>query len=178
MKHALTFIFALAATDAQAGTLLIDCQRYESKCNGDKCYALADGLKQDTKKEVLKLQKMELVHYTIDDTRATVSVDDEGSGIKYTPEFEFVTRDENTITLKNKTESGAAKERVVIDKVSGFYAKYLIHTDGSMKDVPIGEPYSAYFGWCEDKTPKKSDDTVPAATITPPAQPAASVAPQ
>ncbi len=147
--RALFFALLLFPFAAQAGELKVSCQRYESNCSGnEKCAAIADALKQDKNKELLATQRTETVHYVIGDTRATASVDDEQSGIKYTPEFKFVTRSGNDIILENKLETGVVKEQVVIDKKLGFYAKYLLHTDGSMKDVPVGEPYSAYFGWC------------------------------
>lgn len=154
--RALVFALLLFPFAAQAGELKVSCKRYPSDCSGtEECNAIAEALRQDKNKEVLKSPKLETVHYVIGDTRATASIDDEASGIKYTPEFKFVTREGNNVILENKLDTGAAKERVIIDKKLGFYAKYMLHTDGSMQDVPVGEPYSAYFGWCtQTKSPQ------------------------
>src|SRR5262249_40632171 len=72
------------------------------------------------------------------------------------------------IVLENRDSHGDVKEKVEIDKISGFYDKYLIHTDNSIKDVPLGQPYVAYFGWCDVHKP---DVSAAPATPPPPAVP-------
>jgi hypothetical protein len=157
--RALSFALVLSFVtfSAHAATLNLSCQRYESKCKGEKCYDNAARLKQDKEKKIFTMQHMENINYAIREDGATATFDDAKADAtlvngKYTLEFKYVTQDDAKIVLENKTDTGVVKEQVNIDKLTGFYAKYLLHTDGSLKDVPIGEPYSAYFGWCEDMT--------------------------
>jgi hypothetical protein len=159
MRALLTIILCLAASAAQANTLYVHCLRYESKCTGDKCHDIAEKLKLDTKKELLHAHKMEHVNYVIQEDGAKATFSEAAANArlvdgKYTLHFKSVQQNDAAITLENKTDTGAVKEQVIIDKITGFYIKYLLHTDNSIKDVPVGEPYSAYFGWCEDTTDK------------------------
>lgn len=169
-----------------AETLYFHCQRYESQCSGNDCYRIADGLRADTERKLLTtVQKLESVEYRIAESAAEATLDNAAPNAiltrnnKYVIRYENVDIGPNLITVEDKTGSGIVKEKVEIDKLSGFYADYIIHTDNTIRDVPIGEPYTAYFGWCEDvnggpapsAVPAVLDNLVPAATPAPPAAP-------
>lgn len=161
MKYLFAFIILFAAMPAQAGNVLyLHCQRFPSKCAGQKCFEIARALKEeDENREFFSKQRLENADYEIRDNEATGTLDNvaafaELSNGKYIVRFKHVFQNTGNITMEHRNEAGETKERVIIDKFTGFFAKYLIHTDGSLKDVPIGEPYSALFGWCEDTTDK------------------------
>jgi hypothetical protein len=152
----LALILIFLASNAQAAPVTVHCQRYESKCTGAKCYTIADGLKEDTKKEVLTLQKMDKVDYMVQNNTGTEiaaveNADNPGKVEKYVTTFGTLNLDEDKTVMSNKNDAGAVREEITIDNHNGFYTRYLIHTDGSIKDVPIGEPYKAFFGWCEEE---------------------------
>lgn len=44
---------------------------------------------------------------------------------------------------------GAILERTEISRVDGRITIEEIHTDGSIKDIPIGQPYGKYIGYCK-----------------------------
>mgnify|MGYP003394034070 CR=1 FL=1 len=171
----ITLAGALAAGNADAKTVYLACKRYESKCSGDKCYELTAALQSNSEwRETLASQNMEPVEYIIREDGATailsrLTTDAKLAGGKYIVEFKYVTQDPIRFILENKTDTGDVKERIIIETGSWFYVKYLLHTDRSLRDVPIGEPFSAYFGWCEDLTDKRAlpDVPIPAAPPAP-----------
>jgi len=169
--RAILYAAALAFIATQANATASTCQRYQSKCTGQKCYALAEGLREDVR-NALAAQQMERIDYAIENGHAIATVDPEAKMHEtYTSEFKFVAEEVGKSALENRTETGVTKERVIIEKPSGFYVHYLLHTDNSLNDVPLGEPYSAYFGWCDlppEITPTPAQPEVPAA---PPAAP-------
>jgi len=160
---------ALALIATQADAANITCQRYQSKCTGQKCYALAEGLREEVR-NALAVQQMERIDYAIENSHAIATVDPEAKMHEtYTSEFKFVSTDAGKFALENRTETNVAKERVIIEKSSGFYVQYLLHTDNSLNDVPLGEPYSAYFGWCDlpAEMPAPALPEAPAAPVIP-----------
>lgn len=174
-------IFSVATALALASPALADdqhldltCTRYKSKCAGKDCYTLANGMKADPERRILSLPGLEELRYVIAPGSAaeTMIKGDELTLTKrkYQISYEQVSYGENDITISNHDAKGADKERVIIEPVSGFYAYYLLHTDGSIKDVPIGEPYRAYFGWC-------ASGQAPATPAAPPAPPAVAAPP-
>jgi hypothetical protein len=40
-------------------------------------------------------------------------------------------------------------ERITINRMNGELLRELISTDGSIKEVPLGQDYSQYFGYCD-----------------------------
>lgn len=47
-----------------------------------------------------------------------------------------------------KQVNGVVDSKAYINRVTGFFYTYNIHTDGSIKGLAIGEPYSGAFGYC------------------------------
>lgn len=149
------FPLAFADAPAEAGTLFLKCQRYESKCKAAACYQLGEALRADKDGTIYKVKITEPVQYAITADSATASLENPKlgkakSGGQYTITYKRIPREDepNLIVLEIRTSVGEVKERVEIDRLSGIYAHYLIHSDNSIKDVPLGEPYTAYFGWC------------------------------
>ena len=166
----------LIASSASAETLYLHCFRYESKCLAEKCYQIADRLVENLEwKATLSAEKMEPIDYVVRDNSAVgittkTSQDAKLEGGKYTVLFKSVTQDDARILLEYKNEAGFVRESVAVEKQTGFYANYLLHTDSTIKDTPVGKPYVAYFGWCEDTTATHGVYTPkPAASKTAPA---------
>jgi len=183
-------IFALAQTPpiilppaqviASNIPMVFSCQRFKSKCSGASCYALVSGLQKDTGRSILDARKTEVVEYSVDVLHSIEMLKTEQVDplLKRQLSIEYlnVENAHGKITISNKDKKGAVKEKVEITPATGFYLYYLIHTDGSIKDVPIGEPFSAYFGWCDNKSPAGAmiPDTTPVEApatevLTPPA---------
>lgn len=146
------------AGSASANVLYLHCQRYESKCVGEKCYEIAEGLNADPEwRNALPVNKLEQLDYVVHDDKAVVITDNAMRGSlktqdsKYTIPFNNVRQDSVRIQLEI-TSGSAVKERVTVIKHTGFYSAYVLHTDTSIKDIPVGTPYKAYFGWCDDTT--------------------------
>lgn len=145
---------AFAADNKSDNHLTTTCQRYESKCAGSACYRLGSALKADKEHNIYAMQKMEVVRYNIDQNSATALFDNvtpnaKLSNGKYEISYKLVIWRNDVIVLGNEASTGVMKEKIEIDRVSGFYAYYLMHTDNTIKDVPLGEPYTASFGYCE-----------------------------
>ena len=143
------------------------CKRYKSKCTGEMCYQLAEGLKRDTTRKILSATTTETVLYKVNGDQATETVTARGTiqvqnaDGKYDTLYERVIASPNNLIAENRTNNGQVSEKAEIDLVSGFYTYYALHNDGSIKDVPLGAPYTAYFGWCD----------LPAASAAPAAAP-------
>jgi len=151
-------LLIFTASAAQANVLYLHCQRYESKCVGEKCYEIAEGLNADPEwRNALPANKLEQLDYVVHDDKAVVITDNAMRGSlktqdsKYTIPFNNVMQDSVRIQLEI-TSGSAVKERVAVIKHTGFYSAYVLHTDTSIKDIPVGTPYKAYFGWCDDTT--------------------------
>lgn len=172
---------------AQAETLSFSCERFKSNCTGQECYKLVNALQKDTTRQIFTVKKTEIVDYKIDATGAVETL----RGEQAVPDkdrqliihYKFVASEYGKIVMANRDPKNIMKEEAQIEPTSGFYLYYLIHTDGSIKDVPIGEPYTAYFGWCENMSapgaklpeanptpatvPETSPSTAPAPDPTP-----------
>lgn len=165
-KTSLLFLAtALAAPAAHAEDLNLRCQRYESKCSATACYHLSEALKDDKDRQIFAIQKTEIVDYLVKDTEAVAILENEVPNAtltdgKYVLPYKHVRWEDGIVMMENRTSSGMTKERIEIDRDFGFYAHYMMHTDKSIKDVPLGEPYTAYFGWCEDVT-VRPEETAP-----------------
>lgn len=149
------FVAALAAPAAHAEMLELKCQRYESKCSASACYHLSEALKDDKDRQIFAIQKTEEVDYHIEDTTASAMLENEVPNAtltegKYVLPYKHVKWEDGIVVLENKTSGGMTKEKIEIDRDFGFYSHYVMHTDSSIADVPLGEPYTAYFGWCEE----------------------------
>jgi hypothetical protein len=181
----------------------ITCQRFQSNCNADTCLQLVNALQKDVARKIFTVRRTEIVTYTIDETGAVEKL--RGQQAVYSKDRAMVMNYKNVATdalgkiiFTNKDRKGNANMRVEIDPLSGFYLNFFLHTDGSIKEVPVGEPYLGYFGWCspgdevlppalpvESETPEGESSTAPAAPATPaspatpaiPATPAAPAAP-
>lgn len=153
---------AMLAASAQAETLDLKCQRYESKCSASACYHLSEALKDDKDRQIFAIQKTEEVDYHIEDASATATLENEVPNAtltegKYILPYKHVSWKDGIVVLENRTSSGMTKEKIEIDRDFGFYSHYMMHTDSSIADVPLGEPYTAYFGWCEDTSVKQPE---------------------
>lgn len=132
----------------------LDCKRYESRCVGDRCYEMETALRTNSDwRGQIPPERMESLQYVVRADGALsmterVRVGATISNGKYVIPIKHVTDGASSIQLENKTDEGIVRERVAIDKNTGFYAAYLMHTDATISDVPIGAPYAAYFGWC------------------------------
>lgn len=147
-------IASLAAHPVHAATLFLRCHRYESKCKAAACYNLSDALREDKSGQIFDIKKTETVEYAIDGEHATGLLDNAApnatwSNGKYTIAYKHSPDGSNIITMKSFTPDEKVKEQVEIDRMSGVYSHYLMHTDNTLGDIPLGEPYFAYFGWCE-----------------------------
>lgn len=164
MKKTIGFAFIAAlAAPAHAEILDLKCQRYESQCSASACYHLSEALKDDKDRQIFAIQKIEEVDYHIGETEATAMLDNEFPNAtltdgKYVLPYKHVIWKDGVVVLENRTSSGMPKERVEIDPDFGFYSHYMMHTDNSIKDVPVGEPYAAYFGWCEYAVAKEDPE--------------------
>lgn len=165
---ALSIVFCSAVT-ARGETMSFDCQRYKSKCTAKACEELANGIREDSSKKILSLQGLESVEYVVNPRMAyenrRKAEDQSLAKRKYLVNYKFIEITPAMITLSNKAPSGIEKERVQIEPTSGFYRHYILHTDGSIKDVPIGEPYQAYFGWCNNTTGKTQENPAAVAPL-------------
>ncbi len=170
-------LFAWAASPAMAeNKLTTHCQRYESKCTGSACYRLGSALKDDKDRHIYTMRKMDVVQYDIDPTTATATFDNATPNAKltngkYTIPYKHAIWRDDVIVLENTATSGVIKEKIEIERKTGFYAYYLMHTDDSIKDVPLGEPYTASFGYCQLPgvvLPVAPEDEEPIAAPTPP----------
>lgn len=160
--------FLVSVVDAQAESFSFSCQRFKSNCTGSECDKLVTALQKDTARQIFTVKKTEIVDYRIDSTGAVETL--RGEQADYSADrqlviyYKFVTNEFGKITMKNYEPKGATKEIAQIEPTSGFYMYYLMHTDGSIKDVPIGQPYTAYFGWCQNpNAPIKTPAATPAA---------------
>jgi hypothetical protein len=158
MSRTLPFALAawLASLPAQAADMGFSCQRFKSSCAGGACAAMAEGLKQDTTRSILGLRKTQRVAYRISEANAYETIETtlrgEASAKKLETRYGSVKAGETSLTLENRNAKGVVSESVEISLSDGFYSNYVLHTDGSIKEVPIGEPYIAYFGWCDPAT--------------------------
>jgi hypothetical protein len=162
---------------ALADTNNLTCKRYKSKCTGETCFQIADNLKVDTAQKALPASSTETVEIKVSGDVGTetmlvrgVSAKEENS--KFKTSYEYVTVTPQAITLQNRADNGRVSERMDVDLLTGFYTYYALHNDGSMKDVPIGQPYAAYFGWCDiGNGPAAAPTPVPLdpVPVTPPA---------
>lgn len=155
MRALLAAIMLLTPSLAMAaGEINLSCQHYQSKCSASACYSAAEKFALDTDRELLKNPNIEKTFYIITADHAQAMFEATAAGAstiqgKYTLDFKYVTHAKDSITLENKLDDGTVKERVIIDKKTGFYIKYMLSTDKSLKDVPVGYPFYAYFGWCD-----------------------------
>lgn len=161
MKRLLVFIaLCLTASAAEANTLYLHCLRYQSQCSGQKCLDIGEALKATANSELLKTQAKDVIDFTLEeDHGAGYLAEDAPNAVKigenkYKITYQHVFITPETITLEHKEESGKVRGRSTIDKLTGIYMSFVLHTDGSLKDVPVGAPYTAFFGWCEDVTDK------------------------
>jgi hypothetical protein len=149
------------------------CSRYQSKCLGKACDDMAAGVREDSEKKLLRFPNLEVLEYEIEPGNASESLIKGDvmalSARKYKATYKNVLITPSAITFVNKTPEGTEKDRLFIDPISGFYSYYILHTDGSIKEVPIGEPYKAYFGWCNkiDQLAKPADATLAPAEAQP-----------
>ncbi|MDX2113092.1 MAG: hypothetical protein SFW63_05120 [Alphaproteobacteria bacterium] len=177
MKRLSSFVLAaLVSFPALANEfqLTYECTRFKSKCIGTACRVIHDGLINDTERSILKVRKTQIVEYVIDPARAVETIKTELAGDldrdqSLVLEYRAITHRLGQITLSNHNSRGQVTERVTINTETGLYGFYLLHTDGSIKDVPVGEAYTAYFGWCENKSPAGSSlpETAEPAAATP-----------
>jgi len=164
---------------AHAEQLSFSCERFKSNCMGQDCYKLVSALQKDVAHQIFTVKKTEIVDYKIDATggvetlRGEQAVPDKDRQLVI--HYKYAVSEYGKIVLKNTDPKNNVKEEAQIEPTSGFYLYYLIHTDGSIKDVPIGEPYTAYFGWCENMSAPGAK--LPEANPTPSAVPATAPAP-
>lgn len=151
-------IFLFTTSAAEANVLYLHCQRYRSTCTAEKCYQIADGLSADSEwRGSLPASKLEQLDFVVRENDAMMITENNLPGMsrtknnKYTVLFDKIMQDPARIQMEI-TSDKAVKERVSIIKRTGFYSAYMLHTDTSIKDIPIGTPYTAYFGWCDDTT--------------------------
>jgi hypothetical protein len=140
-----------------ADKVTYECTRFKSNCVGASCHKIYDGLQLDTGRTILGVRKTQVVEYVIDPLSATETIktllaDDKDRDQSLVIEYKHVLNAYGRITLSNLDSKKKIKEQARIDAASGLYSFYMLHTDGSIKDVPVGEPYTAYFGWCENKS--------------------------
>lgn len=172
-------LFSLPFTaQAQIKPQIFECQRFQSKCTGEGCYQLLDGFKKDVTKKILTVRKTETVDYVIDEAGGVETLRGEQAvpsrDRQLVMNYKFVGNEYGKIALFNKDKKGAVNIKVEIEPTTGFYYNFLIHTDGSIKEVPLGEPYLAYFGWCTGDTisqPSPADVATPPEPATAPAKP-------
>jgi hypothetical protein len=134
-----------------------ECTRFKSKCIGTACDKIYAGLKLDVQRSILTMRPTQLVEYRITPQRAletikTALAEDKDRDQKLVIEYLSVQQSGGEIVLANHDDKNNIREKVTINLASGLYAFQLLHTDGSIKDVPVGEPYTAYFGWCDNKS--------------------------
>lgn len=144
----LTLLASAAVSSAQAATLLYECQRYRSPCTGEKCYHIASQLGLDTGRTLLTKVPVQHLNYIIDNMQAREQIEHNTTDITLYTQIDI---QDNFIILSNVDASGKPFARASINKQNGVYSHYLIHNDGSIRDVPVGTPYRAYFGWCDKK---------------------------
>jgi hypothetical protein len=131
----------------------ITCQRFQSNCTADACMQIIGALQKDTERKIFTVRRTETVTYTFDNTGAVEKLRGEQAVFNKqrlpVMNYKTVTTDaQGKIMLTNKDRKGNINIRVEIEPASGFYLNFFLHTDGSIKEVPVGEPYLAYFGWC------------------------------
>ncbi|MFW0778233.1 MAG: hypothetical protein ACN2B6_11020 [Rickettsiales bacterium] len=158
MKY-LVFIPTLLMLAAPANaTMKFTCERFKSSCTGTSCEKLYLALHKDVDHKILTMRKTQLVEYEIERHHAKETLvslrTEEEKDVPLVIDYKHVETPYGKLILTNKDRKGDVKEKTEIEPTSGLYRYYLIHTDGSIKDVPVGEPYAAYFGWCEDNTAK------------------------
>ena len=71
---------------------------------------------------------------------------------KFSTTYEYATVSPQHVVFQNRTDNGRVSEQVDIDAVTGFYTHYtpaLPPTARDEKDIPLGQPFAAYFGWCD-----------------------------
>lgn len=173
LRSFLGLLVCMTPLSAKAEILTFSCERFKSNCTGQECYKLVSALVKDTTHQIFTVKKTEIVDYKIDATGAVETL----RGEQAVPDkdrqliihYKSVENKFGKIILTNYEPKGAIKETAEIEPTSGFYLYYLIHTDGSIKDVPIGEPYTAYFGWCENMSAPgaKLPETKPTAPAEP-----------
>lgn len=136
---------------------------------------MISALQQDTTHQILTVRKTEIVDYKIDTAGAVETLRGEQAvpdkDRQLTIRYKFVSNDYNKIVMMNRDPKNAVKEEARIEPSTGAYHYFLLHTDGSIKDVPIGEPYTAYFGWCENMS-------APGAKLPQPEKPATEAKPE
>lgn len=142
-----------AAPPAQDLKKTFTCQRFKSSCTGQACLQRAAELQKDTEHKILAVKKTEFVEYAIHSTQAIETLKGEQIDPTLKRALTITYTDVETtpdkIFLGNKDKNNTPKDKVEILTSTGFYLDYQLHTDGSIKEVPIGEPYAAYFGWCD-----------------------------
>lgn len=149
-------VIAIAAYpfSAYAEPMKFSCERFKSNCLGKACEQIYVALQKDASRQILSVKKTETVEYEINETGATEKLVgaqiDPSIQRSLTINYKNIASAYGKITLSNKDAKGNVKEMASIEPASGFYRYLLIHTDGSIKEVPIGEPYTAYFGWCNN----------------------------
>lgn len=156
-KGLLIFTLLLShGAHAQSQEMKFSCTRYQSKCNGKQCDEIGKGFRADREKKILKLPNVEVLEYSIMPEAAQEKMIKGDASVfamhKYTVNYKNVQMTPTSIVFSNSTPEGMQKERITIEPASGFYSYYILHTDGSIKEVPVGDPYKAYFGWCEDRS--------------------------
>ncbi|MDX1975957.1 MAG: hypothetical protein SFT92_09850 [Rickettsiales bacterium] len=155
MRRLIWLLLATATLPSMAqAEMVFSCQRYRSKCAGDECLTIANKLKLDTGRSMLTLVTPQTITYRINDNKAQEVIEINGEEQRYP--YEKTESSESLITLSNLQPNGTLKEQVTINLINGIYTHYAIHNDGSIKDVPVGLPYRAWFGWCDRQ------NTVPA----------------
>ncbi len=180
MRSALLFLCGIAiATAALADdATTYSCKRYQSQCKAGDCRKLAAQMvvrPESVQKILAAATQLETLNYAVmlseakeTATNAAEAPAPDPLAAPTTPPahaskshvYEYVSKSDGGFMLENRTTAGQTKEEVNI-AANGFYSYYLISTDGSMHDVPIGEPYVTYFGACT----KTSADAAPAAPV-------------
>ena len=178
MKHLVFLPIALMlASPAVAEPMKFTCERFKSNCAGADCENLFLALHKDTEHKILTMRKTQIVEYEIERHHATEKLislrTEEEKDVPLIIEYTHVTTPYGKLILANEDRKGDIKEKAEIEPTSGLYRYYLLHTDGSIKDVPVGEPYTAYFGWCENNTAKGDSiiNTAPVDAPTPAVEP-------
>jgi|GEM_PF-3155003 len=153
--------------DTAAPDLHLQCYRFRTKCLGQQCYDIGEVMPQDPEQRHMKVAETERVEYSFlgNHAREHRLVGAEGAKTDYYADYAGIERTPTLIKMTTKSRDGAVTDTTEIHLNNKFYAFYAIHSDGTIKEVPLGVPYTAYFGWC---------DTIGANT-TIPAEPAAAV---
>ena len=150
-------VLVAAPSFADTPEIIYECTRFKSKCTGTACDKIYAGLKLDVQRSILTMRPTQLVEYRITPQRAletikTALADDKDRDQKLVVEYQNIKQSGDEIILANRDKKNNIREKATISTMSGLYAFQLLHTDGSIKDVPVGEPYTAYFGWCDNKS--------------------------